>query len=193
MKLKQKVAELGIPAYIGVTSGQALCGLIGSSGTRREYTVLGDVVNLSARLMQKAMSSAKEKAAAVGGPPQGLILCDRDTRSTADKDPRLEFEELPTITVKGKQQAVEIFHPSYVEFRRDSYEPPQNEYTVGRESITEQLCELVPNGLNPAAVVMLLGEVGVGKTHVLADVSYDLAASKRADSIWGVADPFNNQ
>jgi class 3 adenylate cyclase len=45
--------QLSIESSIGVTSGTAFCGLVGGR-QRREYTVLGDVVNLSARLMQKA-------------------------------------------------------------------------------------------------------------------------------------------
>ena len=53
LRIRSLVNEMGYSCSFGVTSGLALCGLIGS-GTRREYTVLGDVVNLSARLMQAA-------------------------------------------------------------------------------------------------------------------------------------------
>ena len=42
----------GQHASVGLTTGHAFCGVVGSQGNRREYTVLGDVVNLSARLMQ---------------------------------------------------------------------------------------------------------------------------------------------
>ena len=42
----------GTHASIGVSTGRAFCGLVGST-ERREYTLMGDVVNLSARLMGK--------------------------------------------------------------------------------------------------------------------------------------------
>lgn len=53
IKMQGELKRVGLKSSIGVTSGLALCGLIGA-GARREYTVLGDVVNLSARLMQAA-------------------------------------------------------------------------------------------------------------------------------------------
>ena len=42
----------GVTASIGIASGRAFCGVVGSTvGERREFTVMGDVVNVSARLM----------------------------------------------------------------------------------------------------------------------------------------------
>jgi class 3 adenylate cyclase len=48
-----KLHDLGKCPAIGITTGPAFCGVVGSRG-RREYSVLGDTVNLSARLMQHA-------------------------------------------------------------------------------------------------------------------------------------------
>jgi class 3 adenylate cyclase len=45
--------DLGLLASVGITTGVVFCGVVGSA-TRKEYTVLGDTVNLSARLMQYA-------------------------------------------------------------------------------------------------------------------------------------------
>ena len=39
----------------------AFAGVIGTSGSRREYSVLGDCVNLSARLMQLACGEEVKK------------------------------------------------------------------------------------------------------------------------------------
>jgi len=36
---------------IGISSGEAFSGLVGSKGSRKEFSVLGDVVNLAARIM----------------------------------------------------------------------------------------------------------------------------------------------
>ena len=44
------LTELGLTPSIGVTKGDAYCGVTGSI-QRREYTVLGDSINLAARLM----------------------------------------------------------------------------------------------------------------------------------------------
>ena len=57
-------------ACIGVTTGQLLCACVGSR-ERAEYTVYGDAINLSARLMMKA----------AGG--LGSVLCDRATQVMA--------------------------------------------------------------------------------------------------------------
>ena len=51
---------------VGVTTGQLLCACVGSD-MRSEYTVYGDAVNLSARLMVKAASGL------------GSVLCDYTT------------------------------------------------------------------------------------------------------------------
>lgn len=51
---------------MGVTTGQLLCACVGSD-VRSEYTVYGDAINLSARLMVKAASGL------------GSVLCDYTT------------------------------------------------------------------------------------------------------------------
>ena len=56
LAMRQALADLGVPCAIGVASGRAFCGEIGSR-QRREYTMIGDVVNLAARLMQAAASA----------------------------------------------------------------------------------------------------------------------------------------
>ena len=47
------LAELGVRSWAGVATGDVFCGLCGSE-LRCEYSVVGDVVNLAARLMGKA-------------------------------------------------------------------------------------------------------------------------------------------
>ena len=59
-------------AVVGVTTGELLCACVGSA-MRSEYTVYGNAINLSARLMSKA---------AAGG---CRVLCDSTTYQLAPK------------------------------------------------------------------------------------------------------------
>ncbi|MES1910297.1 MAG: hypothetical protein MHM6MM_002917 [Cercozoa sp. M6MM] len=104
IELEAMLRRVGVPSAIGITSGFVLCSLVGTS-TRREYTVLGDTVNLSARLMQAAMRSDKYK-----------ILCNRATQNvvsskTSRASQLIDFEELEPIPVKGKKEKVTVYAP----------------------------------------------------------------------------------
>lgn len=106
LRIRQLLARLqpSMAVSFGITSGLALCGLVGS-GLRREYSVLGDVVNLSARLMQHVQ---KEKI-------PGGILVDKGTAKSADAPlNRLKFEALQSIHVKGKSEVIPVFVPLYM-------------------------------------------------------------------------------
>ena len=51
LELRSKIGNKKQPAAIGISCGTVFVGIIGSKGVRREYGILGDKVNLSARLM----------------------------------------------------------------------------------------------------------------------------------------------
>lgn len=54
---------------VGISSGEMFTGIVGTSGGRKEFSVLGDVANLAARIM--------------GGGKYGQINCDMNTRNLA--------------------------------------------------------------------------------------------------------------
>ncbi|CEO99499.1 Phosphodiesterase [Plasmodiophora brassicae] len=91
-----QLSKLGVVPAIGITTGTAFCGVVGSR-SRREYSVLGDVVNLSARLMQYAKTQG------------GGVLVDHTTQYSARDC--IAFEGLTSIMVKGKKDFVKVFSP----------------------------------------------------------------------------------
>ena len=98
LKIALRILENGIPAQIGVTTGTCFCGTIGSSTSRGDFAVVGDHINMAARLMAKA--------------PQGKIFCDSNTMIAARNDKSLTFYDKRTLKVKGKSQPIAAYSPA---------------------------------------------------------------------------------
>jgi adenylate cyclase len=92
---------------VGLNSGQAIVGHMGSR-TRFNYTMLGDDVNLAARLE----AGAKHHHV--------WTLCSGQTRDACEqaKPGRVVFRRLSRIAVKGRTQPIELFEP--VALREDA-------------------------------------------------------------------------
>ena len=88
-----QLQAVGLNASIGIASGKAFCGLVGSS-VRHEYAVMGPSVNLSARLM--------------GAAAAGTILCDEKTK---ESDRRHKYVSKSAISAKGYDAPVSTYMP----------------------------------------------------------------------------------
>jgi adenylate cyclase len=101
LEMQERLAEWNAerkegPAFrvrIGINSGKAMAGEIGSVN-KKEYTVLGDTVNIASRLES---SVAK---------PGTVVVGENTYRMVAD---RFEFQPLGSFSLKGKEKEVLVF------------------------------------------------------------------------------------
>ncbi|MEK7277701.1 MAG: adenylate/guanylate cyclase domain-containing protein, partial [Chloroflexota bacterium] len=160
LEIQNILRQLKLRSAIGVTTGRAFCGSVGSAA-RREYTMVGDVVNLAARLMQAA---------------PGDILCDGATQQAAES--RVTFDSLPPITVKGKTEPVSVYRPLSVSATRLRIsdrspsavrDPKFRIEMVGRAAerivLAEQTQLLLRGG--QGGIVIVEGEAGIGKSRLV--------------------------
>lgn len=145
------------PLQIGITYGRMYAGAYGGQA-RRTYGVLGDAVNLSARLMQAAKP--------------GQILVSESAFSKASNI--FLWETLPAIQVKGKSEPVVLNRLAGIKASRalQSLDALYPHPPIGREEILTLLVkklDLMAKG--NGQVMRLVGEAGMGKTHVMAEFS----------------------
>lgn len=173
LAMQAALQQLGMRSAIGVTTGQAFCGTIGNT-VRREYTLMGDVVNLSARLMQAA---------------PGTILCDEPTAAAAMG--RLALTALEPIHVKGKQAPIAIYRPERETRTTPAAPRPRRQHTplVGRVHERAWLTAALTGLLTErhSSHLVLQGEAGMGKSRLM-DELVTQAQAQGAVTLTGAGD-----
>ena len=103
-KLKQEFKDKGLPEInigSGVNTGTCIVGNMGSD-MRFDYSVIGDAVNLAARL-EAATRNYKEK--------DGNIVATLYSSYTMEQLKDIESVEVDKIKVKGKEELITIYKP----------------------------------------------------------------------------------
>jgi len=145
---------LDVRHRIGINGGNAFAGDIGAS-YRREYTVMGDCVNLAARLMSAA--------------EPGQVLVSRETATRGG--PGFVFADLPPIRVKGKSAEITIASLDGLDATSAASAVDQRTPFVGRTRELDQLreaCLRTEGGAGQALVMR--GEAGAGKSRLLLEM-----------------------
>jgi class 3 adenylate cyclase/predicted ATPase len=154
LNLQGMAGKQGLYLAIGVTTGRVFTGPVGSE-SRREYTVMGDTVNLAARLM------------AAAGP--GQIRCDYETYRWARG--KLAFDTLSSVRVKGKAGLIRVYRPTG-EIGREREAESQSRL-VGRQAevvrLTTALDEIQLNRHRTQCLIVE-GEAGIGKSRLVDEL-----------------------
>ncbi|BAM41339.1 uncharacterized protein TOT_030000601 [Theileria orientalis strain Shintoku] len=136
LKIAKDTKKIDVNVGIGITTGRVWCGTLGND-IRKEYTALGDIVNISSRLMSNAMKLSRKTAdtadnvsmsdssssrtdntvaTGAGGGTLGSvkdlynILVDENTYNEARE--YIELLELEPIKLKGKSDTFNVYTPT---------------------------------------------------------------------------------
>lgn len=147
----------GNSAVVGVATGNLLCAWVGSK-SRAEYTVFGDAINLSARLMCKAKTGL------------GEVLCDEETQNSVQGNSYI-LSALDPLNVKGRSRKVQIYKVNCSKRRRENtsstIRPVSGFY--GRTEIMCALKEEIGNFFRTrqGGLVLIQGRKLTGKSAVM--------------------------
>ena len=134
--------------------------MVGASGSRREYSVLGDAVNTGIRLMQAA--------------PVSKILIDEETAKEASA--KIDLKHYKKMKIKGKAEEVQTYEPeeNVPMIRISNPFFPQNpmrlcyvDRNVMLDSIRTNCERFLSSETNSKSLIELVGPFGSGKSFTL--------------------------
>ena len=178
-------------AKIGITTGCCFSGVCGNIGNRREYTLLGEIVNLSARYMQQSIKICDQQKK-----QYQLLLC-KNTKNLIQH--QIACKWVCKGMCKGFANEFDFFEPiteqsnnnltyfKLIKTRRDNpiinsegnveqNSKEQSLYIVGREkeilSIMEEMENFVKNisENNKSKIILITGNLGCGKSLLVRKV-----------------------
>ncbi|MCP3985767.1 MAG: AAA family ATPase, partial [bacterium] len=150
--------EPRLDLHVGINTGDVVAGDV-RGPVVREFHVLGNAVNIAARLKSKA--------------PIGSIYAGADTHAEARQD--FVWKAVPALRLKGKSEPVEAFAvlEARDRFHAHTLDPDEGAASpfMGRRAELQALGhELGRLDQSRGSVVILVGEEGSGKTRLLSEL-----------------------
>ena len=160
--IKEAISKLNISLRCGMASGMAYTGIVGGE-ERQQYAVVGNRVNLAARLLKNAT--------------WGEILLDKTLAQTRS----FEFQDKGALRYKGIAQPI----PTFLLLNKRLEEKAFFSGTMfGRDEVLSQLCDFITQciSVNKTGIATIYGEAGIGKSRLSYELQQNL--SKSSDLQW---------
>ena len=162
IKIGNRVKNL--KARIGINTGLCISGEIGSD-SRKEFTVIGDTVNLASRLQENAI-------------PGKILIGEKTFQRIKDSFTTSSHRKLK---IKGKKDLVSVYtlkgekkKISFLEQKKNSYSP-----FIGRKKELKNLKEALKKSYrSKGQLIEISGELGIGKSRLILELTKDSLAKE---------------
>jgi hypothetical protein len=155
---------------VGINTGLAVLAAVGDE-IRTEYTAMGDTTNVAARLQSAAEA--------------GTVLISADTYHLVKQ--LFEFKPRGATKIKGQSTPIETYEvlaPKTVQGRVRGLEDVTSPL-VGRDAEVQVLREKLKGLLaGQGAVVAVVGEAGLGKSRLIAEVRKLVNTAPQRQVVW---------
>lgn len=154
---------------IGINTGHLFAGNVGAANLRQEYTLMGDDINMAARLMSNA--------------PFDKILISKKTKDRVEA--LVEVKDWGELKVKGKDILIPTFEVlgRRAELGAASGEKPEAPL-VGRDDMMTTLEGAVRAVMGGRGqIVSVIGDGGLGKSRMMRDIKRWLSAQDQLKNV----------
>src|SRR3954453_2955578 len=150
--------DVGFSLRVGINSGEVMAGAVGD-----RYTVMGDAVNVAARLQ-------------AAGRPKTVTVGESTFRSTGEA---ISYERLEPLRLKGKEEPVPAWEATSVLAEPGRGPGRAQTPLIGREEEAGRLMSLVERVEREGRphLVTVIGQAGVGKSRLLRELMTNLSES----------------
>jgi adenylate cyclase len=163
-KLKEynKNNQTSLKIKAGINLGKVYAGDVGSD-IKKEYTVMGDVVNIAARIMEQAGESQ-------------ILVCEEIHTIT---EPMFQYGDAINIVPQGKMESIKVFEVLGQKsgfIKRHGIKGLESPL-IGREKEMKLFKGFLKDLLNHKQnMIILLGEAGIGKSRIIEELfAYSLS------------------